>query len=109
MATRKNEGYRVYQLPEATRRQLKATRLRHNVTNKAVLDGAVTKELPKIVATLKKLGLCPLQKTRSSRLQVDADLLGALRTGAAQTGVPASRLLVASLGLFCHNETKGRK
>ena len=109
MATRKNEGFRVYHLPETTRRQLKQVRVKHNVRNQDVLLSAVTKELPKIVATLKKLGIRPLQKTRPARLAVDADLLGRLRVGAAQTGVPASRLVAACLGLFCHNETKGRK
>ena len=109
MATRKTEGFRVYHLPETTRRQLKQVRVKHNVRNQDVLLSAVTKELPKIVATLKKLGIRPLQKTRPARLAVDADLLGALRVGSAQTGVPASRLVAACLGLFCHNETKGRK
>ena len=109
MATRKNECYRVYRLPETSRRSLKATGSSTTSRIRPCWMSAVTKELPKIVATLKKLGIRPLQKTRPARLQVDADLLGALRVGSAQTGVPASRLVAACLGLFCHNETKGRK
>ena len=106
MATRKNEGFRVYRLPEAVRRSLKATRVR-TMSRIRPCWSAVTKELPKIVATLKKLGIRPLQKTRPARLQVDADLLAVLRQGCQ----PAFQinLLVCSLGRFCHSETKGRK
>jgi hypothetical protein len=108
MAT--NRAFRVYRMSEATRKSLKTTREKHNVTTKAVLDGAVSDKLPRIVAALKAVGLGPLPaKVRPARLPVDDELLGALKVASAQTGVPASRLLIASLTLFCGVKKGGRK
>ena len=93
--------YRVYRLPEDLRKRVKAKREKHNVTLQAVIEAATTESLPKIVATLKTMGLGFDGKKQVARLPMTDSLLGAFRVASKQTGIPASRLLQAALSLTC--------
>lgn len=100
--------YRVYRIPESLRRAVKAKREAHNVPTKAVLDGAVSDALPKVVAALQSVGFrMTKSKLRPVRWPVDAELLGTLAVASRQTGgIPASKLLAVSLALFCSDTPK---
>ena len=101
--------YRVYRIDERTRKAVAAYRNTHNISTKNVLDGAVSESLPKVVAALQKAGFRMTKgQCRPVRWPVgdDEELLGALKVASSQTGIPASRLLLASLTLFT---TKGGK
>ena len=93
--------YRVYYLPENLRKQLKAKREKHNITVQAVIEAATTESLPKIVATLKTMGLGFDGKKQVARLPMTDATLGAFKVASKQTGIPASRLLLAALSLIC--------
>jgi hypothetical protein len=94
------QTYRVYRISEGLRKAVIAKREAENCPTKAVLDAAVTSCLPKIVKALTTISLGPQSKARPVRWPVDDELLGALRVAAKQTGVPASRLLLASLAML---------
>ena len=93
--------YRVYRLPDELRKRVKAKREKHNVTLQSVIEAATTESLPKIVATLKTMGLGFDGKKHVARLPMTDSLLGAFRVASKQTGIPASRLLQAALSLTC--------
>ena len=93
--------YRVYRLPEDLRKRVKIKREKHNVTLQSVIEAATTESLPKIVATLKTLGLGFDGKKQVARLPMTDSLLGAFKVASKQTGIPASRLLQAALALTC--------
>ena len=98
--------YRVYRPTEQLRKALVAKREACNVRTVDVLNGAVSESLPLVVQGIRDLGLWSgRSKKRPARWPVDDELLGALRVASRQTGVPASKLLMASLTLF----TKGGK
>ena len=81
--------------------RVRAKREKHNVTLQAVIEAAATESLPKIVSTLKTMGLGFDGKKRPARLPMTDSLLGAFKVASKQTGVPASRLLQAALTLTC--------
>jgi hypothetical protein len=93
--------YRVYRLPEPLRKQIRAKREKANVTLQAVIETASLESLPKIVSTLKTMGLGFDGKKQVARLPMTDSLLGAFKVASKQTGVPASRLLQAALTLTC--------
>jgi hypothetical protein len=93
--------YRVYRLPEPLRKQIRAKREKANVTLQAVIEAASLESLPKIVSTLKTMGLGFDGKKRPARLPMTDSLLGAFKVASKQTGIPASRLLQAALTLTC--------
>jgi hypothetical protein len=93
--------YRVYRLPDDLRKRVKAKREKANVTLQAVIEAASLESLPKIVNTLKTMGLGFDGKKRPARLPMTDSLLGAFKVASKQTGVPASRLLQAALTLTC--------
>ena len=93
--------YRVYHLPENLRKQMKMKREKANVNLQAVIEAASLDSLPKIVRTLKTMGLGFDGKKQVARLPMTDSLLGAFRVASKQTGVPASRLLQAALTLTC--------
>ncbi len=93
--------YRVYRLPDDLRKRVKAKREKANVTLQAVIEVASLESLPKIVATLKSMGLGFDGKKRPARLPMTDSLLGAFKVASKQTGIPASRLLQAALTLTC--------
>jgi hypothetical protein len=100
--------YRVYRIPESLRKAVK-TKVQSSGTNaKAVLDGAVSDGLPKVVAALQAVGFTMAKgKVRPIRWPVDSELLGALRVASKQTGgISASKLLAVSLALFCAEPVK---
>ena len=85
--------YRVYRLPEDLRKRVKAKREKANVTLQSVIEAATTESLPKIVATLKTMGLGFDGKKQVARLPMTDATLGAFKVACKQTGIPASRLL----------------
>jgi hypothetical protein len=93
--------YRVYRLPSGLLSQLRAKRERHNTNTQSVITAAVTESLPKIVNTLKTMGLGFDGKKKVARLPMTDSLLGAFKVASKQTGIPASRLLQAALSLTC--------
>jgi hypothetical protein len=93
--------YRVYRLPDDLRKRVKAKREKANVTLQAVIEAASLESLPKIVNTLKTMGLGFDGKKRPARLPMTDSLLGAFKVASKQTGIPASRLLQAALALTC--------
>ena len=93
--------YRVYRLPEELRKRVKAKREKANVNLQAVIVASATESLPKIVNTLKTMGLGFDGKKRPARLPMTDSLLGAFKVASRQTGIPASRLLLAALSLTC--------
>jgi hypothetical protein len=93
--------YRVYRLPDDLRKRVKAKREKHNVTLQSVIEAASLESLPKIVNTLKTMGLGFDGKKRPARLPMTDSLLGTFKVASKQTGIPASRLLQAALSLTC--------
>ena len=93
--------YRVYRLPPTLLSQVRAKREKHNVNTQSVITAAATESLPKIVATLKTMGLGFDGKKQVARLPMTDSLLGAFKVASKQTGIPASRLLQAALVLTC--------
>ena len=93
--------YRVYRLPEELRKRVKAKREKMNVNLQSVIEAATTESLPKIVSTLKMMGLGFDGKKRPARLPMTDSLLAAFKVASKQTGIPASRLLLAALSLTC--------
>jgi hypothetical protein len=93
--------YRVYRLPDDLRKRVKTKREKANVTLQAVIEAASLESLPKIVNTLKTMGLGFDGKKRPARLPMTDSLLGAFKVASKQTGIPASRLLQAALTLTC--------
>jgi hypothetical protein len=93
--------YRVYRLPDNLRKQMKMKREKANVNLQAVIEASATESLPRIVATLKSMGLGFDGKKQVARLPMTDSLLGAFKVASKQTGIPASRLLQAALILTC--------
>ena len=93
--------YRVYRLPEDLRKRVKAKREKAGVNLQAVIEAASLESLPKIVATLKGLSLGFDGKKQVARLPMTDATLGAFKVASKQTGIPASRLLLAALSLTC--------
>jgi hypothetical protein len=93
--------YRVYRLPDDLRKRVKAKREKYNITLQAVIEAASLESLPKIVSTLKTMGLGFDGKKQVARLPMTDSLLGAFKVASKQTGIPASRLLQAALSLTC--------
>jgi hypothetical protein len=93
--------YRVYRLPPTLLSQVRAKREKHNVNLQSVITTAATESLPKIVNTLKGMGLGFDGKRQVTRLPMTDSLLGTFKVASKQTGIPASRLLQAALILTC--------
>ena len=60
--------YRVYRLPDDLRKRVKAKREKASVTLQSVIEASATESLPKIVNTLKTMGLGFDGKKRPARL-----------------------------------------
>lgn len=107
----KHAGYRVYRITDSLRSAVTTKREVTNTTNKAIIEAAVAEKLPIILQTLVGLGLTAKvgQAKRPARWQVSDDTLGALRVASAQCGIPATKLLMASLALLCGDAPKTRK
>jgi hypothetical protein len=93
--------YRVYRLPEDLRKRITAKREKHNVNLQSVIEASAAESLPKIVSTLKAMGLGFDGKKKVARLPMTDSLLASFRVASKQTGIPASRLLQAALSLTC--------
>ena len=103
------QKYRVYRISENLRKAVTTKRESQNVPTKAVLDAAVTACLPKVVKALQSISLGPQSKARPVRWPVDDELLGALRVASKQTGIPANRLLLASIAMLTQKKTARAK
>ena len=93
--------YRVYRLPEDLRKRVKAKREKAGINLQSVIEAATTESLPKIVAALKANGLGFAGQKRPARLPMTDTTLGCLKVASKQTGIPASRLLLAAFSLTC--------
>jgi hypothetical protein len=93
--------YRVYRLPPGLLSQVRAKREKHNTNLQAVITAAAMDSLPRIISTLKTMGLGFDGKRKIARLPMTDSLLASFKVASKQTGVPASRLLQAALTLTC--------
>lgn len=60
--------------------------------------------LPKLVVALRELGIRGDGKTRPARFAMTASSLRALKRASKQTGLPACRLLLASIAIACDEQ-----
>ena len=81
---------RVYRLPPGLLSQVRAKREKHNVNTQSVITAAATESLPKIVSTLKTMGLGFDGKKRPARLPMTDSLLGYFLD--ARLGKPAGQV-----------------
>jgi hypothetical protein len=93
--------YRVYDLPEGLRAKLRTKRTKTAATMSEIVQTATADSLPKLVVALRELGFRPSGKTRPARLPMTDDSIRKLKRASKQTGLPACRLLLASLALAC--------
>lgn len=91
----RGEKYRVYRMPEAVR-QVIGSRPPGQTIRQFVKE-VIELRLPPLVASLTDLGLRKPQATRPARLPMAKETLAKLADACEQTGVPASRLLLAVL------------
>ena len=97
--------YRVYDLPESLRTKLKAKRTKAAATTSEVVQTAMLESLPKIVEALKQTGFSfDGEPRRPARIPMTDLCAKNLKKASKETGVPVSRLLLASLLLTCDGE-----
>ncbi len=87
--------YRVYRVPDAVREVIGSRAAGQTI--RQFIAEAVEHRLPLLVETLAGAGLLKPEKTRPARLPMTRQLLQSLAAASEQTGVPASRLLLAVL------------
>jgi hypothetical protein len=90
--------WRVYQLPEELRTAVRQRRQALGQTLRQFLAEAIETELPGLLAVLRERLPVAAGAARPARLPLTERLLEALRSGGAETGLPAARLLLACLG-----------
>lgn len=96
--------YRVYDLPEGLRAKLRTKRTKAAATTSQIVQMATADCLPKLVVALRELGFRPGGKTRPARLPMTDDCIRKLKRASKKTGMPACRLLLASLALVCDDK-----
>jgi hypothetical protein len=87
--------YRVYRVPDSVREAINSRAAGQTI--RQFIAEVVEHRLPPLVATLAGAGLLKPEKTRPARLPMTRRLLQSLAAASEQTGVPASRLLLAIL------------
>ena len=100
--------HRVYQCPEALRLAVGERRRALGQTLRAFIAGAVEGELNRLVAQLREVLPLPTGATRPARLPLSEPLLKALRRAGDETGLPASRLLLACLARAARRRRRRR-
>jgi hypothetical protein len=88
-------------MTEDLRKRVRTKREKNSVSLRVVIETATSESLPKLVAQLKGLHLGFDGKRRPARLPMTDATIGCLKVASKQTGIPASRLLLASLSLTC--------
>jgi hypothetical protein len=92
---RRGGKYRVYRLPEDVRQVISNRPSRQTI--RQFIEESIERWLPPLVDSLTSLGLRKPHATRPSRLPMAKETLAKLSDASEQTGVPASRLLLAVL------------
>jgi hypothetical protein len=87
--------YRVYRVPDSVREAINSRAAGQTI--RQFIAEVVEHRLPPLVATLAGAGLLKPEMTRPARLPMTRQLLQSLASASEQTGVPASRLLLAIL------------
>jgi hypothetical protein len=100
--------WRVYQLPEELRRALRQRRQSLGQTLREYLSYAIETELPGLLAVLREHLPASPGLARPARLPLTERLLEALRSGGAETGLPAARLLLACLDRAARRKRRRR-
>lgn len=97
--------YRVFDLPESLRTKLKAKRQEAEATTSEIVQMALAESLPKIVEALMQTGFSfDGEPRRPARIPITEACAKNLKKASKETGVPVSRLLLASLLLTCNGE-----
>jgi len=97
--------YRVYDLPESLRTKLKAKRTRAAATTSQIVQMALAESLPKIVEALMQTGFSfDGEPRRPARIPMTDLCAKKLKKASMETGIPVSRLLLASLLLTCDGD-----
>ncbi len=97
--------YRVFDLPESLRTKLKAKRAKAAATTSEIVQMALAESLPKIVEALMQTGFSfDGEPRRPARIPMTDLCAKNLKKASKETGVPVSRLLLASLLLTCDGE-----
>lgn len=90
------QTFRTIPLPEELRGAMKRRRAQLGLTQYEFIRDAAL-ELEPLVAELARSLAGPPEQTRPARLPLDDQLIEAYREASQQTGIPATRLLVATL------------
>jgi hypothetical protein len=91
--------HRTYPLDEELRHRMSQQRAESGMTMAAFLQDAIGQHLPLIIAELEAVGVPSTagDNARPARLPLNEQLINALKSGTASTGIPATRLLAACL------------
>jgi hypothetical protein len=101
-------AYRVYSLPDDLRSALGERRQVLGQTVREFIAGAVEGELDRLVAQLREILPVPGGEMRPARLPLTERLLEALKKAGDETGLPASRLLLACLARAARRKRRRR-
>jgi hypothetical protein len=100
--------YRVYHLPEDLRSALRERRQVMGQTVREFVAYAIETELPGLVQLLREQLPVPGGEVRPARLPLTERLLEALKQAGDETGLPASRLLLACLARAARRKRRRR-
>jgi hypothetical protein len=100
--------WRVYQLPEDLRTATRQRRQALGQTLREYLAYAIETELPGLLAALREHLPAAAGIARPARLPLTGQLLEALRSAGAESGLPAARLLLACLGRAARRKRRRR-
>lgn len=89
--------YRTFKVPEEVLAILRSSRKKRKMTVREFVQEAIDSELPDLLQDLKRVLPRRTGPRRPARLPLTKKLLESLRQGSDGTGVPASRLLLASI------------
>jgi hypothetical protein len=90
--------YRVYRISESLREAIREKRLKRGQTVQEFIRTAVVDELPRLVETVKALGIVPGGlEARPAKLPLDERLLAELRKASGEVGLSQSQLLMSCL------------
>ncbi len=92
--------YRVYRIPDALLTKIRRSRNRQQKTLQDFVGTSVSAELPKLVRTLKSLGVVPMTEgARPAKLPMGKEALAKLKMASEETGLPQVSLLMCCLWL----------
>ncbi len=92
--------YRVYRMPGTLLTKIRRSRNRRQKTLRSLVGASVSAELPKLVRTLKSVGVVPMTEgARPAKLPMGRETLAKLKTASEETGLPQVLLLMCCLWL----------